>query len=230
MSAITQPRPIATVLQSVELFRKLDDVHLETLVGMAVSRTFRQDESIFRQGDACPGLYVVDQGLVKVFRNGPRGQQHILHLCGPNQTFAEVAVFGDFDLPASAVATCATASVLIPADRLRSELATNHGLCLQMLAGMAFWARHFVELLDDIVLRDATERVVRVLCDAPRDEDGWLRLPGRKKDLANHLNLASETFSRVLKKLREESVIEVGPNHAIRVIDAEVLLQRIDRE
>jgi CRP/FNR family transcriptional regulator len=88
---------------------------------------------------------------------------------------------------------------------------------------MSFWVRHFVQLLDDIVLRDATSRVARYLNDLPDEQNGQLRLPAPKKDIANHLNLTSETFSRVLRRLSDEEILELNANGAIRVVRRERL-------
>ncbi|TWU46734.1 Crp/Fnr family transcriptional regulator [Rubripirellula reticaptiva] len=213
-------RQLAQTISASQLFRGLDPGQIDTLAAVSVSKNFVAGEMIFVQGNSCPGLFVVKVGLVRVFRNGAGGQQHILHLCGPGHSFAEAAVFADFKLPASAMAMQATQCVMIPTNAMQHALATNHTLCRQMLTGMSMWTQHFVQLLDNIVLRDASERVARILCSAHVDSVGALLLPGPKKDLANHLNLTGETFSRVLRRLSDQGLIEIDANHAIRVIDA----------
>ncbi|TWT76669.1 cAMP receptor protein [Planctomycetes bacterium CA13] len=219
------PRTDEEVIRSCGLFRGLDDTQRAVLTSMAVRKRFKQGTPIFVQEEACPGLFVVDHGLVRVFRLAPNGQQHVLHLCGPGQTFAEVAAIGGFALPACADAAQPAGCVMIPTDRLQQELALNHQLCRQLLTGMAFWVRHFVQLLEDIALRDAMGRVTRLLYDSPCDASGRIQLPGAKKDLANHLNLTSETFSRVLRRLAEQGVIEFDQDRSVHVIDAQQLEQ-----
>ncbi|MGB7329305.1 MAG: Crp/Fnr family transcriptional regulator [Rubripirellula sp.] len=213
-------RLLAQTISTSQLFRGLDPDQIDTLAAVSVRKSFATGEMIFVQGNPCPGLFVVEVGLVRVFRNGAGGQQHNLHLCGPGQSFAEAAVFADFKLPASAMAMQTTQAVMIPTEAMQHALATNHTLCRQMLTGMSMWTQHFVQLLDNIVLRDASERIARILCSAPTDSSGALLLPGPKKDLANHLNLTGETFSRVLRRLSDQGLIEIDTNHSIRVVDA----------
>jgi CRP/FNR family transcriptional regulator len=201
----------------------MDERQRSVLERLSVSQRMKAGEQLFSQGSSCPGLFVVDFGLVRVFRLGHQGQQHVLHLCGPDQTFAEVAAFGDFPVPASAVAVQDSACLMIPNDLLQRELATNHDLCRQLLVGMSFWVRHFVQLLDDIVLRDATSRIARYLNDLPTDADGQIQLPAPKKDIANHLNLTSETFSRVLRRLSDEEILGLDSSGAIEVTQREKL-------
>lgn len=219
----SSPTWITDVITSCRLFSGIGPEQVATLAGMSVQVDYSANEMVFSQGDACPGIFVVHDGLVRLFRSGVNGDQHVLHLCGPGQSFAEVAVFAGFELPASATAVQPTQCVLIPTDRLQRQLAQDHALCRQLLAGMAFWTRHFVQLLDDIVLRDAVQRVARVLCDAPVDAAGRLMLAGTKKDVANHLNLASETFSRVLRRLSEDGIITLDSAHAIQILDPDRL-------
>lgn len=219
---------ISEGIAGCELFRGLGGSQIEAIHSIASRRSFAAGETIFRQGDPCPGVFIVERGLARIFRSGANGQQHVLHLCGPGQSFAEVAVFADFRAPANASAVQLTQCILIPADGLQKQLAQDHQLCRQLLAGMAFWTRHFVQLLDDIVLRDASERVARFLSAAPSDAAGRVVLPGSKKDVANHLNLASETFSRVLRRLSDQEILSMDSDHSIRILDAGQLSRLAD--
>ncbi|MGB7346348.1 MAG: Crp/Fnr family transcriptional regulator [Pirellulaceae bacterium] len=220
-----QARTADVILQGCGLLRGMDDAQRDVLKGLSVTRGFQPGEHVFSQDDECPGLFIVDQGLIRVFRLGAQGQQHVLHLCGPGQTFAEVAAFGNFAVPASAVAIQSSTCLMIPTDLLQRELASNHELCRQLLIGMSGWVRHFVLLLDDIVLRDAIGRVARYLSDAPCEASGYLKLAGPKKDIANHLNLTSETFSRVLRRLSDRGILHLSGDGEIQVVDGEKLTE-----
>lgn len=212
-------REASEVLDGCEIFSGLDDEQHARLVAMSETESFVPGELIFRQGTPCPGLYVVDEGLVRLYRLAPNGNEHVLHLCGPGQTFAEVAAIGAFAVPANAVAVAPTTCILLPADRLQAELAKSHALCRQLLTGMSFWVRHLVVLLEDLTLRDAAGRVARLLADLPLDARGRIELPSTKRDLANHLNLSSETFSRILRRLGERGLIELGSDRGMKLLD-----------
>ncbi len=86
---------------------------------------------------------------------------------------------------------------------------------------MAGWVHHIVDLLEDVVLRDAAGRVSRHLL-ALADDQGLVRLPGARKMLASQLNLTPETLSRMLRRLVEDGCI-ASDREAIEVVDRERL-------
>jgi CRP/FNR family transcriptional regulator len=174
---------------------------------MAVRREYKRGETIFREGEPAPGVFVVGSGLVRVFKLAPSGKEHVLHLAGPGMTFAEVAVLGEFACPAFAEALEETVCLLLPVEPFMRALREDHQLSLQILSSMAMWVKSLVSLLEDIVLRDAAGRVAGYLLQAQAEQGAAISLPSLKKHIASHLNLTSETLSRTLRQLREDRLI-----------------------
>ncbi|MBN2024744.1 MAG: Crp/Fnr family transcriptional regulator [Pirellulales bacterium] len=219
------PMNVADILHGCKLFSGLDDRAFRRLATMAVVRSYPKGKVVFRQGDPCPGAFVVGRGQVRVFTMAGGGKQHVLHLVGPGGTFAEVAAIGGFACPASVETLTATTCAVLPTDPLRRALAEDHGLCLGLLAGLTGWVRHLVGLMEDIVLRDAAGRVARLLLETEPAADGTIRLPGLKRHVASHLNLTSETFSRVLRRLADDHLVGEAPKGRLHLLDRRRLAQ-----
>jgi CRP/FNR family transcriptional regulator, dissimilatory nitrate respiration regulator len=198
---------IADTLAACSFFSQVDGQSRKRLVRMAVRREYGKGETVFREGDAAPGVFVVASGLVRVFKLAPSGKEHVLHLAGPGMTFAEVAVLGNFPCPAFAEALEETTCVLLPVEPFMRALSEDHRLSLQILSSMAMWVKSLVSLLEDIVLRDAAGRVAGYLLQAQGEQGTAISLPSLKKHIASHLNLTSETLSRTLRQLRDERLI-----------------------
>jgi len=225
LRAVTDARTTArAILDGCHLLRRLSGESLDLLAGMAHTRHFKKGERIFTQGDECPGLYCVSEGLVRVYKLAPTGKDHVLHFAEPGATFGEVAAIIGMPAPAHADAVKETVCAVLPASRFRAELNDNHQLSLQLLTGMAAWVKQLVGLLEDVVLRDASGRLARHLLEAsaaaPND---FFQLRVLKRDLASHLNLTSETLSRTLRRLTDIGLIETAEGQRLRVVDREKL-------
>jgi CRP/FNR family transcriptional regulator, dissimilatory nitrate respiration regulator len=222
---------IIDILHACPLFSEVQPGGFRRLATIARLCQFRKGQVIFRENEPCPGMFVVGQGLVRVFKTGAAGREHVLHIMGPGDTFAEVAALGNFPVPASAEALKKTTCALLPQDRLRQALIDDHQLCLDMMTGIALWARRLVTLVEDVALRDAAGRVARFLLELSQAKSAaadTIELPGLKRHVASHLNLTSETFSRTLRRLIDAGLIaEIDVRH-LRLLHPKKLRQVAD--
>jgi CRP/FNR family transcriptional regulator len=216
---------VVDILHNCRLFSDIEARGFQQLAAIARIRRFRKGQTIFREGDECPGAYVVGSGLVRVFKTGAGGKEHVLHMVGPGNTFAEVAAIGGFHCPANADAVAATTAALLPTDPFRQALQENHQLCLGMITGLALSVRRLVQLMEDIVLRDAVGRLARFLLESTPAPDGTVELPWLKRYVASHLNLTSETVSRVFRRLVEAGLITELEDNRTRLLHPEKLRQ-----
>jgi len=213
----------AAIIADCSLFHGVSPEHRRRLVAMARKLAFPAGTLVFKHNDPCPGIYCVGSGAVRIYRIGAGGKEHTLHLAGPGQTFAEVAVIGGFPCPAYAEVTAAAQCALLPSASILAMLRQEHAFCLELLVGMSHWVRHLTDILEDLALRDADGRVARHLLQAKPDSRDLVSLAGLKKHVASHLNLTSETFSRVLRRLVDGGVVEVVDGRRLRIVDAGAL-------
>jgi len=214
---------VAEILHQCKLFSAVQPSGFARLATMARICRFPKGHLVFRDRDECPGVYVLSSGLVRVFKTSSAGKEHVLHMVGPGETFAEVAAIGGFPCPASAETVEPTVCALLPMQSFRKALQDDHALCLEMMTGMTLWVRHLVGLIEDIVLRDATGRLARFLLQSQRTDEGVIELPTLKRHVASHLNLTSETFSRTLRRLEEAGLIAQPDNTKVQLLDPQKL-------
>lgn len=216
------------IIRECGLFCGLTPESFEKIAELARTARFSRGQMIFREGQPCPGIYVVGRGAVRVFKVAPNGKEHVLHFARAGMTFAEVAAIGQFNCPAHADVAEDAVCALIPAAGFRRLINSDHGFCIEMMVGMSKWVHRLVGLLEDLVLRDATARVARHLIQSDDTRgQGVFALPMRKKDLASHLNLTSETLSRTLHRLVDCGLIE-RHEHRIRICEPDKLQEVAD--
>lgn len=215
--------PTSQTLRQCPLFGAVDDQGIEALGAVAQICRFAAGQRIFNEGEPCPGLFIVADGQVRIYKTNSDGKTHVLHMASPGQTFAEVAVLGGFELPASAEAVLDTTCVLLPKLALIETLKKHHELSLQMMQGMAFWVRTLVTQLEGMTLRDAKGRVAKFLLDKTSEGTPRLKLDLSNRDLASHLNLTSETLSRTMRQLEEDGIIHRPSVRDICVLNRQAL-------
>jgi len=211
----------ADIVQRCRLFARLQPAARLRLAAQAVLREFPAGAVIFRQGDPCPGVHIVGSGMVRVFKLAPSGKEQVLHLAGPGSTFAEAAVIGGFACPAFAEAVEPSSVAVIPSVSFQAFLASDHQACIDLLAGLAGWLHHVVDLLEDLTLRDAAGRLARHLIQHA-GQGGRVELPSMRKHLAGQLNLTPETLSRTLRRLDQDGCIS-AERDSIVVLDQQRL-------
>ena len=222
---------VIDILHGCQLFSEVQAGGFRRLATMARLCQFRKGQVIFRENEPCPGVFVVGQGLVRVFKTGSGGKEHVLHIMGPGDSFAEVAALGGFPLPASAEALKKTVCALLPQERFRQALTEDHELCLGMMTSITLWARRLVTLIEDIALRDAAGRLARFLLELSESKpaaDATIKLPGLKRHVASHLNLTSETFSRTLRRLIAAGLIAEADAGRVQLLHPKKLRQVAD--
>lgn len=84
----------AIYLRKVPLFEGLVGEELRALAAISREQTFRRDEILFRESSSGPGLYVVVDGSVEVFREeGPK--RHSVHRYLAGDSFGAMSLLSD---------------------------------------------------------------------------------------------------------------------------------------
>lgn len=199
------------VIASSMLFDKLPADQLDALLAIGREKSFGKGESIFFEGDAGHGFFVVASGKVKVFKVSALGREQILHIFGPGEAFGEVPVFHGTPFPASAEALAAVTVMFFPREDFIRVLKENTGIALGMLAVLARKLRRFTRQIEDLSLKEVPARLAGYLLYLEKEQqrDGEVVLDISKGQLASLLGTSPETLSRIFAKMAAEKLIAV---------------------
>ena len=222
------------VLRKTPLFATLPDDDLRRVADLAVSRRFSRKEAIFREGDRADGFFIVSSGKVKVFKLSGEGKEQILHILEAGQTFAEAVIFEGGGYPAHAE-TLTDAELLFLPKRPFVDLLERHpNVAIRMLASLSRWLKRMTDLVESLSLKDVETRLVFYLSEElkgrgiPLTDGAELELAIGKNVLASRLGTVPETFSRALKKLQDDGLINVRGKR-IRIVSAAGLFSILPR-
>ena len=198
-----------SLLEKCMLFSQLPPKALEQLAKAATVRRFNDRQVIFDSGRKADGFYSVLNGQVEVFRSSENGREQILHLIDEGEIFGEVPLFEGGCFPASARARGNADVIFISGEKFIDIAFANPEILMEMLAVLSRRLRKFVDLIDDLSLKDVSARLEQYLTNIAA-KDGTAVLDCSKAELANRLGTIPETISRALNRLRAAGKIEIN--------------------
>jgi CRP/FNR family transcriptional regulator len=213
------------LLKKVYFFTGLNDDELEKLNAISRLKKFQKGDIIFFDTEPYLGFYFVLNGMVKIYKISKDGKEHILHIIGPYNTFAEVPLFenfgsifeNEFRYPANAMAIDEdTEVVLIQGRQFLNLIESAPNICMKIVSGFAKRLRHLNHHIEELTLKDVTKRVAGFILTnhtnskkLSPDNKPFITLDISKNDLAAYLGTIQETLSRTFRRLEEEGMIEV---------------------
>lgn len=176
---------------------------------------------LLKRGSTASAVLHVESGRVALgLLEGEALAHQLGEVQGPFWLEATAAVLG---LPSAVDAVAETEVVLrrIPQTRFRQSLAALPAAARNVLHDVAAAHRHQTELAVSRLAKDAEARCAEwLLRHAKPGDKGALAVPleQRKRLIAAQLGIAPETLSRVLRQLRERSLIS-GTGRLLQVTD-----------
>ncbi len=210
-------------LQSAAIFSALSQTELTDLLGRCRLVRRKAGWQVFGPTEKADRFFVLLAGRMKIFKLSARGDEQILHLYGPSETFGEAAMWMGIDYPAFAVALTDVTLLIVPRQTLRDALADSAELAMGMLAGLSNKLHEFNQLIEQLSLKEVPARLAAVLlAEADKAGSDHLTLKQSKRQLAAQIGIAAETLSRALTKLKSSGCVEVR-GRRITILDRRML-------
>lgn len=92
------------ILRSVPLFQGMNRSELYEFEKIFHRRFFKADEIIFWEGEPGVGMYIIEDGLVAIFKDSASGEREELARLGKGEFFGELALLDESPRSASAIA------------------------------------------------------------------------------------------------------------------------------
>ncbi len=209
----------AEQLREVYLFSAFDDAQLTRVLGNTRQIHLAEGERLFDHGQPAENFYWVKQGQIKLFRVSLEGDEKVIELVLPGQTFAEAVMFMERqDYPVSAEAVLDTELLAFDARSMVDILSQSTECCFALLATMSMRLRKQINEIDKLTLHSATFRLVSYLLQQVPDgvlESPQVQLTTPKNVIASRLSIKPETFSRIMSRLQRQGLVDVTGNQIV---------------
>ena len=196
------------ILKSTPLFENISTEDLTHFAANGNEKKFKKGQMIFESGSPADSVYLVLDGWAKLFRESPDGEESVIAVIAKGETFGEAAVFArsNFYVNCMAVEDCTVLAV--PCDAFVQKIHENGEFALKILASISARQKFLVQQIEQLTMKSAPQRLGLFLLKiyATSHTGNYIHLPFDKSLIASRLGIRSETFSRAVRKLKNEGI------------------------
>lgn len=222
-------------LKKVALLADLDETDLQILASAAVTRRYEPGAMVFSEGEPCEGLYVVESGLIKIFKVSASGREQVLTLEGPGASVAELPVFDGGNYPASASAELTSELLFIGKKDIRELCLEHPQVALKVLRVVSARLRLLVTMVEELSFTTVQHRLAAYLLIEARTKgqrtahgvEFTLRISHH--DLASRIGTVRELVSRNFSRLQAAGLIKLD-GRTVVIPDLEALESEVEGE
>lgn len=191
-------------LKKIVLFQDLNDDIIENILKFTQSVKELKDNIIFYEGDEPEYLYLLVSGIVKLYKTTPNGKSIVLKYFQSGELIAEVANFEHFPYPATAASVTEVEILKIDFEKLKEIIYSNPNLSFQIQVSLIKKIKALESLITNTLVLNTKERVAKFIYDNTE-----IFFDKKNIEIAEILNMTPETYSRVLKELKDDGMIDL---------------------
>ena len=207
-------------LKKIPLFKNLSDVEIEKVIDISVVKKLSRDNILFYEGDSPEFFYVLLQGCVKFYKTDLKGNELVLHYFSKPTTMAFMPSFDNIKFPATSIATRdETEVLLLNRSKFIELLESDLSFSVSIIKTLTKKIKELEEVINRNLIYDAMTKVCAYIKENPKDVENI-----KHKEIATILNMAPETLSRILKKLKILNIIDSNC-HLVNKEKLEMLLE-----
>ena len=211
------------MIEDIPLFEPLDAEQRRQVLASARTRHLDRGQTLFARGTPARHFYLVLEGTIKLYLLSPEGEEKVVEVMHPGQTFAEAVMFMEQEAyPVNAAALTDLRLAAFSNAVFVELLRESPELALRLLGTLSRRLHGLLHQIDELALHDATRRLVAYLLTLPRDAEDRIDLDLPKQVIAARLAIKPETLSRTLAALRERQLLAVEGDR-ILLLDLESL-------
>lgn len=201
-------------LSTLPLFSVLNDDQRRALTASCRRIRLTKEQILFNAGDQAESFFLLKSGQVKICLNSAQGVEKVLDVVRPGKLFAEAVMFlANNRYPATAIALKDSEVISFNNQLFTGYLRESTELSMILLGDLSRRLHQKVNEIDSLTLQNATIRVINYLINQVPDpiaSEAKFELDTPKQTIASVISVTPETFSRILKQLGEQGLVELS--------------------
>ncbi|MEZ0252147.1 MAG: Crp/Fnr family transcriptional regulator [Methylobacteriaceae bacterium] len=180
-------------------------------------------ESVFTQGAPHEGIFLIEEGRVRVFYSGPSGRQVTLAYWTPGHFIGGPSIYGGGCHQWSGVAIEPVRVTVLSSATLRGLIRQMPGFALCLIAALEAKGRCYTAMAQMLGTRSVIERLAQLLLNlgelygTPENGSVIIRRRITHDELAALVGSTRQWVTMMLKRFQREGIVSVDATH-IRLV------------
>jgi len=201
-------------LRKVAIFKELTDEEIDKIIAISTIKKLAKDNILFYEGEEPKYFYALIDGFVKFYKTDQKGHEIVIHYFTKPTFVAEMPTFENIPFPATAISMRDESEfLLIERNSFLNLLHTDTRFSYYIIKSLTHKVRTLEQVINRNLIYDAITKVCSFIKEHPQAVADT-----KHKEIAIILNMAPETLSRTLKKLK-----------TLQIIDAKCKLQSMEK-
>lgn len=190
--------------------------------------TFKKGESIFKEGQPCENMFMIQKGRVKIYTNFTPETEVILRLATNGQVLGHRGLGMDFIFPVTAEALTETSVNILPLSIFQNMLKANVLFSYHFMLFMAEELKRSEKLRKNLLNMQVKQRVAIALrmnaevFGFEKNDPTLLTYTITRKDMSSLANSTYESVIRSLSDLQADGIIALE-GKKVRILDMDGL-------
>ncbi len=207
------------IMRKNPLFKDLTEEDFLQVVTHTTLCELTADEMLFQQQQPAADFFFLISGKVKLSLLSFEGAEKVVDIIHQGNTFAEAIIFrGIPGYPVNAEALSDSVVLRINAETYIKTLQHSPEVCFKVMAALSVRIHWLMTELDRLSLHNASYRLISYLLEGipeERETPIEINLSLPKNVIASRISITPETFSRTLKGLSQQGLLEIHNTHLV---------------
>jgi CRP-like cAMP-binding protein len=220
----------------VDLLRTLPAAEERALRRASTARDYKAGELVFGPSRDPGQVYVLEDGLVRIFRVTPTGGEFTLGYVRPGELFGDVSVLSEEPRETFAQAKVASRILSVPRAAFVATLRAHNPVLYALTKQIAQRVIDLESRAEDLIFLDVRSRLAQLLLrlareHGHRDDQGLvIELPLTHEEIATLIGTSRQTVSVLLRELTDAGLVARRGRQLVlpRPIGLEVLARPAD--